>query len=1179
MSGERSNTFEFSNLSAGIVAAADGAGAENKFAEEINIRPADSKVVAPEAAGNAAAKHESSSWLDNNVVDPFIHGTGVAQVYNTFAPEKGQIHLREYQQAKLFTGDWAVQSLSGAAGAIIPYVLAGKAVGAGMRAAGVKLGVQGSVGRVLASESVAQIAGAGAYDFIKKPNQGETRVGNSVGTMAGFTIFEGGNKWLGRVVPTAATTTLAKTALTSVGRVGVGAAGGLVTYDAANLTTSLITGRENHANMDGRISAMANGGFINLALPAVQNSVTKAADFAINKRFGRGIPVERFMRENGITDPELARLAYENRLARVKDAKAPEGGSTAEVARNTVVFNASEGIGKLAHELTHLRLANQYEPGYRLVAENLKTDAAVAEAQFLQIRAEMESQSRLAEQRVQKRATGTAPDLVTDVKQLGQQVAADGRTYSEIWKDEFSQFKQDPTFRPKKEYAGSSIPEDAKSGDLQALREKPGDAQQGLLIPFDKAVLGVKEPLGATITEKGVNFAVESSAASGMDLLLFKTADATTASEVLPMFKSGEVWHRHVEGLKAGEFYLFKAHGEYTPAENGNRFNANKALLDPYGKAVTGDIRPTGKGEELGFDNSKPDNPNRHLEPSQIDNVAVMPKNVVVDTRAFKWEGDKLPAIPMSDAIIYELNLRGFTASDTSIAPHLRGTYRGLIEKIPYLKDLGITSVELMPIMKFHAQDSTRVNPETGELLTNAWGYNTMSYQAPEGRFAADGQHGQQVNEFKSLVKAMHENKLEVVLDVVFNHTAEGGPTGPTFSFKGLDNKQYYLLIPDRPDLYFDATGCGNSINASNPMVQKFILDSLRYWVKDYHVDGFRFDLATVFNYDSIGKFKDKTPIIEAIESDPNFGKVKFIAEPWDIMNYRLGHFSDKMWAEWNGDFRDKVRSFARGESGQTATLADRIAGSPGWFDEARGRTSINFVTAHDGFTLNDLVSYNQKHNWANGEENRDGTNDNKSWNSGFEGDLAKANLPEWQKTEIRNIRDRQIKNMMALLMLSRGTPMMLYGDETRRTQNGNNNTYNQDRLNMMNWHQFQENADMHRFTKMMIELRKRHEIGRTKPSDISWHGVEPFKPDFSDGARFIAWQTTPTTPGVKPLYQAFNAYWEPITIKLPPGNRWSRLVDTNLPTGQDIVTSTNSTPLKHEYVIQPRSGIVLEGN
>ncbi|HEY9677137.1 MAG TPA: glycogen debranching protein GlgX [Drouetiella sp.] len=1123
------------------------------------------------------AEQPSNSWLSENVLDPFIHGTGVVQVYNTFASEQGKIQAPEYHQAKTFTADWAVQSLSSAAGAVIPYVVVGKVMGAGMRRVGTELGLQGGAARLLANESAAQILGAGAYDYIKAPNQGETRLGNAIGTMASFGVFEGGNKFIKDVIPTAATTQVARVGLSTLGRVGVGAAGGVVGYDVTNTATSLITGKENQSTWEGRMNAAATGGFINVALPAVQDGVSKAADFAINKRaWGNGVPVDRYMRQGDLSsDAELKNLAHENPLARVKEVNGSDKpGSTADTRNNIVMFNADDGIGKLAHELTHLRLANQYEGGFKQVADNLKADPVKAEQQFMQIRAEMESQSRQAEIRVQTRMTGVAPDVVTDVRQLGSEVASNGKTYNQIWSNEFAQFKNDPTFRPAVEYSGADAKADQPSQPQPDATTK--DAT-GKVIPFDKATFGSPDHLGATLTESGVNFAVDSQGATAMDVLLFKTADATEASQFLPMFKTGDVWHREVPGLKAGDFYLFKAHGEYTPAQDGSRFNAEKALLDPYGKAVTGDMHPTAKGEEFGYDNTNPTDESRHLRPSTIDNTAIMPKNVVVDTKSFNWENDKSPQTPMSDSVIYELNLRGFTAGDTSMAPALRGTYRGLIEKIPYLQDLGITAVELMPIMKFHAEDSNLTNPVTGEKLQNAWGYNTMSYQAPEGRFAADGMQGQQVNEFKSMVKALHEHNIEVILDVVFNHTAEGKQIGPTFSFRGLDNKQYYLLMPNRPDLYFDATGCGNTVNANNPKVQKFILDTLKYWQEDYHVDGFRFDLATAFNFDANGQFKDKTPIMEAIENDPAFAKAKFIAEPWDIMNYRLGRFSDRMWSEWNGSFRDVSRDFVRGAEGQTGTLADRIAGSPGWFPAEKGRHSINFITAHDGFTLNDLVSYNEKHNEANGEQNRDGNGDNKSWNSGYEGSLENANIPEWQKAEIQQLRDRQMKNLMALLYLSRGTPMMLMGDEIRRSQNGNNNAYNQPGLNQMRWDELQKNADMHRFTKMFIDLRKQHQIGRTDPSDISWHGVEPFKPDFSNGARLIAWQTTPKAEGVRPLYQAFNAYWEPIKVQLPPG-KWARLVDTNLPTGQDIVSSANSTPLDREYIIQPRSGIVLEG-
>ncbi|MGH9553456.1 MAG: alpha-amylase family glycosyl hydrolase, partial [Terriglobales bacterium] len=347
-----------------------------------------------------------------------------------------------------------------------------------------------------------------------------------------------------------------------------------------------------------------------------------------------------------------------------------------------------------------------------------------------------------------------------------------------------------------------------------------------------------------------------------------------------------------------------------------------------------------------------------------------MPRAVTVKGD-FDWNGDRALNIPMSDSIIYEMNLRAFTGAAEDLPLNVRGTYRGLMSRIPYLSQLGITSVELMPIMEFDRSDWAQHDPITGEQLHNSWGYNTLAFQAPEAKFAADGHLGQQVTEFKSLIKELHNNNIEVILDVVFNHTREGSHLGPTFSFKGLDNNDYYLLMPGRPDLYLDKTGCGNTLNCNNPAVQKLILDTLRYWATDYHVDGFRFDLATIFKIDVDGMDKEKPPIIQAIENDPILSKLKLIAEPWGPEQYYLGRFSDKLWSEWNGSFRDTVRKFAKSDPGQAGTLADRIAGSPGWFAESKGRYSVNFVTAHDGFTMKDLVSYNEKHNEHNGEGNR----------------------------------------------------------------------------------------------------------------------------------------------------------------------------------------------------------------
>jgi glycogen operon protein len=553
----------------------------------------------------------------------------------------------------------------------------------------------------------------------------------------------------------------------------------------------------------------------------------------------------------------------------------------------------------------------------------------------------------------------------------------------------------------------------------------------------------------------------------------------------------------------------------------------------------------------------------------------------------FDWQGDKPLQTPMEDSIIYELHVKGFTAEDESLPVNLRGTYRGLMAKIPWLKEQGYTSVELMPIFKFDRaafnidKDTTApkyfVDPVTHQILGDAWGYNPISYRAPEERYAADGNMGQQVDEFKALVRELHKNNIEVILDVVFNHTGEGGRYGVTTNLKGLGNERFYMLDPSDPTKYINASGCGNTLNTNDPMTQRMILEALRYWVQDMHVDGFRFDLATVFNLMvKDGKIvdADKTPIIKAIEEDPVLANTKLIAEPWAADGqYRLGRFSDKRWAEWNGDFRDKSRSFVRGDEGQTGTLADRIAGSPGWFDVRTGRHSVNFVTAHDGFTLNDLVSYAYKHNARDGEGGAGGSNDNISSNHGVEGPTDDPG--------VLAARTRDMKNFYGLLMLSRGTPMDLYGNDMRRTQLGNNNTWNREDMINVDWKSLGENEDMLRFRRMYNQLQLSHKIGWSAPENYRWFGAngqEMTSEDWRPSNRMLAWELLPSKPGVKTLYQAFNAWREPIKLTLPEGN-WHRLVDSNLPMGQDIVTPNNATPLDREYVIQPGSHIVLEGD
>ncbi len=711
---------------------------------------------------------------------------------------------------------------------------------------------------------------------------------------------------------------------------------------------------------------------------------------------------------------------------------------------------------------------------------------------------------------------------------------------------------------------------------------------------------GSPEPLGPSVQPDGINFAIHSAGATRIELLLFDNIADQRPSQVIPLApetnKTGDIWHIFVEGLRNRTLYNIRADGPYNPGADGTRFNGCKTLIDPYAKAITGDFYWQ-TGDPLGYDNSNPNAEDRHLRPGAVDNVMGAPRCVAYRSD-FDWEGDQHPDIPIEESIIYEVNVRGFTRHHSSESD-LEGTYRGFIEKIPYLKDLGITAVELLPVMEFDQFDGPFRDPFTGERLANAWGYNTVAFFAPESHYSYFGKCGEQVDEFKMLVRELHKHHIEVILDVVFNHSREGNHFGPTISFRGLDNNIWYMLSP-KPEYYNDFTGCGNSLNCNHPVVRRFILDCLRYWVTEMHVDGFRFDLAAVFAIDVDQQEKGKTPIIHEIETDPVLSRIKLIAEPWSIRQYRLGSFSDRRWAEWNGKFRDTVRKFVKGDAGVAGELATRVAGSYDLFaptpdSERSPFHSINFVTCHDGFTLNDLVSYNEKHNERNGENNRDGTNDNESWNCGYEGLVEHSDLPETEKLAIENLRRQQIKNFLVLLFLSQGTPMLLYGDEMRRTAEGDNNTVFQDNaLNWINWENTKRHADIVRFTKLIIAFRKRHKIVRLwryLTSDtaetpilrnITWHGVKPNEPDFSGSSRFVAWvlEAFETQErGDVPIYVASNAFWEPLTIELPAteNRRWYRVVDTSLPTGEDIVPEEEAFFLPDtSYLVRPRSTIVL---
>ncbi len=703
---------------------------------------------------------------------------------------------------------------------------------------------------------------------------------------------------------------------------------------------------------------------------------------------------------------------------------------------------------------------------------------------------------------------------------------------------------------------------------------------------------GEPELLGPTVKPDGINFAIHSQGATRMELLLFDNITDTRPAVVIPFSpvvnKTGDIWHIFVEGLPNRTIYNFRADGPYTPHKDGSRFNANKTLLDPYAPAVTGDFH-WGPADAFGYDNSDPDAKDRHLVPSTVNNVEGAPRCVAYKSD-FDWQGDRHPDIPIEESIIYEVNVRGFTRHHSS-ATDFEGTFRGFIEKIPYLKDLGVTAVELMPVMEFDRFDGPFRDPFNDERLANAWGYNTVAFFAPESHYAYWGKIGSQVDEFKMLVRELHKNHIEVILDVVFNHSREGNHFGPTLSFKGLDNNVWYMLN-ERPEFYNDYTGCGNTINCNHPVVRRFILDCLRYWVTEMHVDGFRFDLAAIFAIDVDQQEKGKTPLIEEIENDPVLSRIKLIAEPWSIRQYRLGSFSDRRWAEWNGKFRDAVRQFVKGDLGVASELATRVAGSYDLFaptpdSERSPYHSINFVTCHDGFTMNDLVSYNEKHNERNGEDNRDGANDNHSWNHGIEGPT--------DDPKIERLRIKQIKNFLTLLFLSQGTPMLLYGDEMRRTAFGNNNTVFQDnRLNWINWKDLERHEEIYQFTKRIIAFRKQHQIIRRwrylTPEEtetpilrnITWHGVEPNKPDFSGTSRFLAWTLEALDIEERwdvPIYVASNAFWEPIEVELPDpeDRRWYRVVDTSLPEGEDILPQEEASFLSEDtYEVQPRSTIVL---
>lgn len=669
-------------------------------------------------------------------------------------------------------------------------------------------------------------------------------------------------------------------------------------------------------------------------------------------------------------------------------------------------------------------------------------------------------------------------------------------------------------------------------------------------------------PLGATYVPGGVNFSVFSRHGTACTLVLFKRGHDEPFVEIpFPVeFRVGDVYAMIVFDLDHETTeYGFRMAGPYNP-HLGHLFDESVVLVDPYAKAIS--------GQEVWRERA---NPHR--------------SRIIYDD--FDWEGDTHPRIPIEDLVIYEMHVRGFTQLQSSGAKY-PGTFAAIREKIPYLKELGVNCIELMPIFEFDELDNININPFTGEQLVNYWGYNTIGFFAPKAGYAATGSLGMQVDELKATIKDLHRNGIEVILDVVFNHSGEGNEKGNTVSFRGLDNKIYYLL--DAEGRYLNFSGTGNTMNCNHPVVRSFVLHSLRYWVSEYHIDGFRFDLASIMGRDMRGRPLTNPPLLEMLALDPVLADSKLIAEAWDAGGlYQVGTFPNYgRWSEWNGKYRDAIRRWVKGDDGLAWEVSQRIQGSPDMYAERGPSASVNFITAHDGFTLYDLVSYNHKHNEANGEDNRDGANDNYSWNCGVEGHTKDAS--------VNALRMRQIRNFIAILMVSQGVPMILMGDEVAHTKDGNNNTYCHDNeLNWFDWSLLDTHADLFHFFKQMIAFRHTHEVLRQQSyfpqqgctqhhhADMNWHGVRAWQPDWGDYVLTLAFSACdPSTNEY--LYVAMNMHWEDHRFELP--NRpehdiiWKRFADTSLPAPRDICEPGQETHLKNQafYDVEARSVVILVG-
>ena len=687
---------------------------------------------------------------------------------------------------------------------------------------------------------------------------------------------------------------------------------------------------------------------------------------------------------------------------------------------------------------------------------------------------------------------------------------------------------------------------------------------RGAFMTSVRTFLGYPYPLGATWMGNGVNFAIFSEHATGVELCLFDDLEATEENIRIPVTEqTDQVWHEFLPDARPGQLYGFRVSGPYDP-ERGLRFNSSKLLLDPYAKAIAGGVSWADEMFAYVVGDKKED-----LAQDFRDDAWGVPKSVVIDT-AFDWQGDRKPGIPLHSSVIYELHVKGFSKLWPDVPEELRGTYAalGTPAAIEYFKKLGVTAIELLPV---HAHIDDKALVDRG--LTNYWGYNTIGFFAPHAQYSSSGQMGEQVSEFKSMVRSLHAAGIEVILDVVYNHTGEGNHLGPTLCFRGVDNAAFYRLLADNPRFYLDYTGTGNTVDTLNPRTLQLVMDSLRYWVCEMHVDGFRFDLAPALARDSTGVNKFHA-FFKVIEQDPVLSQVKLIAEPWDVGDggYQVGNFPAPF-SEWNGKYRDAVRSFWKGDEGRIGEMGYRLTGSPDLYRRSGRRpyASINFVTAHDGFTLNDLVSYNEKHNEANGDGNKDGDNNNLSWNCGVEGPTDDA--------QINALRDRQRRNFLTTLFLSQGVPMLTGGDEWGRTQNGNNNAYCQDNeISWFHWERDEKQNQFLEFTRRLIQLRKDHPVFRrpkffqgrrirgSEIRDVMWFnpgGSQMSEEEWaSPFVRCIGMLLSGDTSDVltfegEPVRDdtfllLINAHYEPIPFVLPGQENleWQLILDTMDPSG-----------------------------